>query len=301
MKPFRFCISVVLCACAALFCHSCDRAGFIPADTDEIIVEGWIEEGQFPIVMLTRSLPVRLKDQEVNLNRISDYVVLWAKVTVSNGSDSVLLTGKVDNGYLPSFIYTTSDTGFKGEAGRTYTLRVETDGKTLTSSTTIPLYPPAVDSVVCTSLPTDTSSAVTVYVSNIPDRKEYYKVFFRQGSDRKQFSSAYLGIVDDALADSAIVIPVFKSVKDDNKEDQSRFFPNDTLVSIKVSAIGKESYDFWFGYSNNSSFGSLSNLLFGSSFRDIPTNITGGRGYWFGYNSFVRTFHVRPGTFPGNR
>ena len=279
MRPFGFCISVVLCACAALFCHSCDRAGFIPADTDEIIVEGWIEEGQFPIVMLTRSLPVRLKDQEVNLNRISDYVVLWAKVTVSNGSDSVLLTGKVDNGYLPSFIYTTSDTGFKGEAGRTYTLRVETDGKTLTSSTTIPLYPPAVDSVVCTSLP----------------------VFFRQGSDRKQFSSAYLGIVDDALADSAIVIPVFKSVKDDNKEDQSRFFPNDTLVSIKVSAIGKESYDFWFSYSNNSSFGSLSNLLFGSSFRDIPTNITGGRGYWFGYNSFVRTFHVRPGTFPGNR
>ncbi len=273
----------------------------MPADTDEIIVEGWIEEGQFPIVMLTRSLPVRLKDQEVDLNRIGDFVVLWAKVTVSNGSDSVLLTGKVDKGYMPSFIYTTSDPGFKGEAGRTYTLKVEADGKTLTSSTTIPLYPPVVDSVVCSSLSTDTGSAVTVYVSNIPDRKEYYKVFFRQGSDWKQFTSAHLGIVDDVLADSAIAIPVFKSVKDDNKEDQSRYFPNDTLVSIKVSAIGKECYDFWFSYSNNSSLGSLSNLLFGSTLRDIPTNITGGRGYWFGYNSFVHTFHVAPGNYPGNR
>lgn len=119
---------------------------------------------------------------------------------------------------------------------------------TLTSSTTIPLYPPVVDSVVCRSLSTDTGSAVTVYVSNIPDRKEYYKVFFRQGSDWKQFTSAHLGIVDDVLADSAIAI-----------------------------------------------------LLFGSTLRDIPTNITGGRGYWFGYNSFVHTFHVAPGNYPGNR
>lgn len=299
MKPCRFCLSLILSV--ALLCHSCDTTGFIPADTDDIIVEGWIEEGQFPIVMLTRSLPVRLKDNAVSLNRIDDFVVLWAKVTVYNGSDSVQLAGKVDKGYLPSFIYTTSDPGFRGEAGRTYTLKVETDGKTLTSETTIPLYPPAVDSVVCTGLPIDTSSAVTVYVSNIPDRKEYFKVFCRQGSDRKQFTSTHLGIVDDALADSVIVLPVFKSVKDDNKDDQSRYFPNDTLVSIKVSAIGKEGYDFWFSYSNNSSFGNLSNLLFGTTFRDIPTNITGGRGYWCGYNSFVHTFHVAPGVYPGNR
>lgn len=299
MKPYRLCLLILLCL--AFVCHSCDDTGFMPADKDEIIVEGWIEEGQFPVVMLTRALPVRQKEQEVDLNDINNYVVMLARVTVSNGTDRVVLAGRFDGNYMPSYVYTTINPLIKGEAGKTYTLRVETLGKVLTSKTTIPLYPPAVDSVVCTATTIDKFSAISACVSNIPDRKEYYKAFFRQGAGKKQYLSGYMGIVDDALADSAITIPVIKSIKDDNKDDRSRYYPNDSVVSIKVSTIDSVSYDFWKSYSDNSSLGSLSSYIVGSTFQEIPTNIKGGRGYWCGYNSFVHTFHVRPGVFPGNR
>ena len=299
MKPYRIFISLIIFT--AVLCHSCERSDFMPADVDEIIVEGWIEEGQYPVVMLTRALPVRLKDDEVDLNRINDFVVMLAKVTVSNGKDKVVLIGRPDSHYMPSYIYTTINPLIKGEAGKTYTLRVETLGKVLTSKTTIPLYPPAVDSVVCSPTSIDNLSAITAYVSNIPGRKEYFKTFFRQGTDKKQYLSAYMGAIDDALADSTMVIPIIKSIKDDNKDDRSRYYPNDSVVSIKVSAIDSVSYAFWKSYSDNSSLGSLSSYIVGSTFQEIPTNIKGGRGYWCGYNSFVHTFHVRPGVFPGNR
>ena len=86
-----------------------------------LVVEGWIEDGGFPVVMLTRSLPVTTEYQ--SMDDLSDYMLRWARVTVSNGEDSVVLTGKYDRGYFPLFIYTTSR--MRGEAGKEYTLTVE--------------------------------------------------------------------------------------------------------------------------------------------------------------------------------
>ena len=87
-----------------LLSQSCEE-GFIPSDRDELIVEGWIDADGFPVVIITHSLPVRLKDEGIKVSQIAKFMETSAKVTVSDGETSVTLTGKLDQGYFPPYIY----------------------------------------------------------------------------------------------------------------------------------------------------------------------------------------------------
>ena len=98
MRVFR--LHIILTVFLAAMMLSCED-DFLPQDQDVIIVEGWIDEGGFPVVIVTRSLPVRLRDDAVQLEDLSDYVVKLARVTVSDGVNSVILTGHRDSRYAP--------------------------------------------------------------------------------------------------------------------------------------------------------------------------------------------------------
>ena len=97
---------ILIFACLLLQMGCTEDSYRIEADASDIIVEGWIEEGGFPVVILSRSMPVSTDYQ--NVDSLSDFIVRWAKVTISDGSDSIVLTGKYDKGYFPPYIYTTS-------------------------------------------------------------------------------------------------------------------------------------------------------------------------------------------------
>ena len=280
-----------------LLSQSCDD-GFMSSYRDELIVEGWIDDGGFPVVIVTHSLPVRSKEESIKVSQISQFMEMGAKVTVSDGDSSVILTGKLDQGYFPPYIYTTSR--LRGKAGKSYTLTVQTKDRFLTANTTIPLNGPVVDSVVCRKMDgNDTLCFVILYIKNVPDRREYYKIFLQDGPALAQFHSSYLGVIDDAIADSSMRIPLMRTVRDDFKEDKRRYFNTDSLLSIKVSTMDSVSYSFWKLFSNNT-ISSYFSFLMSSSTSNLPTNIDGGMGYWCGYNSYISTFTVTPGTLPGN-
>ena len=269
---------------------------YLPKDQDVIIVEGWIDAGGFPVVILTRSLPVRLRDDAVQLDNLSDYVVKLAKVTVSDGVNSEILTGQKDSRYVPGYVYSSSY--IRGEAGKTYTLTVETGGKKVMAETTIPLNPPTVDSVVCRHVTSDASMCeVTAYVRHNSGGDEYFKSFYQEGTGQVQFLSSFLGVVDGSLTDSLFTMPIIKGVSDYNKSDDSRYFANDTLVRLKISTMDDISYEIWRSYEDNNRFRSM---FMSSSVRDVATNIQGGRGYWCGFNSFRLDITAVPGTYPGN-
>jgi len=269
---------------------------FLPEDKDIIVVEGWIDEGGFPVVIVTRSLPVRLRNDGIKMDELSDYVEKWAKVTVSDGTNSVVLTGGKDKRYVPGYVYTTS--GIRGEAGKTYTLTVETRGKSVQAVTTIPQYPPTVDSVVCRHLPSDTSMCeVTAYVRSNPVRQEYFKSFYQEGADAQQFLSSFLGVVDGGVTDSVFTMPIIKGVSDYDKSDDSRYFVGDTVVKLKISTMDAVSYEIWRSYEDNNRFRSM---FMSSSVREVASNIDDGQGYWCGFNSFRLVFKAVPGTYPGN-
>ena len=102
----------------------------------QLVVEGWIDAGGFPVVKLTRTIP--LSDKELALDSLSRYIDRWAKVTISDGERTEVLAGRYDKKYFPPFIYTTYD--MRGEAGREYVLRVEaSDGKVAEARTRIPV------------------------------------------------------------------------------------------------------------------------------------------------------------------
>ena len=290
MRGFR--LYMVLIAFMAALMLSCEDR-FLPEDKDIIVVEGWIDDGGFPVVIVTRSLPVRLRDDGIKLDELSDYVEGRAKVTVSDGDTSVVLTGGRNKKYVPEYVYTSYY--LRGVAGKTYTLTVETRGKTVQAVTTIPQYPPTVDSVVCRHLPSDTSMCeVTAYVRHNADRREFFKSFYQEGADAQQFLSSFMGVVDGGLTDSVFTMPIIKGVSDLDRIEGNRYFANDTLVKIKISMMDDISYEIWRSYEDNNRFRSM---FMSSSVREVASNIEGGQGYWCGFNSFRLDFKAIPGTF----
>ena len=129
---------------------------------EEFVVEGWIESGGNPVVILTRTFTVTAKEETEEEKSV---VLSWSKVTVSDGEQSVILTGDIDNRYFPPYIYTTSR--MKGVPGRTYSLTVETEGRTMTAQTTIPM-PDSLEALTVTPCAeADSLFQITAYYTRI--------------------------------------------------------------------------------------------------------------------------------------
>ena len=88
-----------------------------PEGEERLVVEGWIDAGGFPIVMVTTSVPTSTEYQ--NIDDQKNHLARHAKITVSDGENSVILTGMDNKKYFPPYIYTTAD--MRGVAGKSYT------------------------------------------------------------------------------------------------------------------------------------------------------------------------------------
>ena len=115
------------------FCLSCEETEVKQAPA-QLVVEGWIDSGGFPIVKLTTTVPISKRLQSTD--SLDRFLLRWAKVTVSDGTREVVLTGMPHRDYFPPYIYTTSD--MRGEVGKTYTLRVDFQNFHAHAVTTIP-------------------------------------------------------------------------------------------------------------------------------------------------------------------
>lgn len=50
------------------------------SDESQLVVEGWVDAGGFPIVKLTKTIP--LGKDELSLDSLSRYMDRWAKITI---------------------------------------------------------------------------------------------------------------------------------------------------------------------------------------------------------------------------
>lgn len=120
-------IALIISACKA------DLDYTISGYTQKIIVEGFIANGEYPSVYLSLNNPL---SQKVDTVSILKNVIRTAKVTISDGINTEILTSSWDKTHFPPYVYRGYD--LKGEEGKTYYLKVEYSGYTLTSQTTIP-------------------------------------------------------------------------------------------------------------------------------------------------------------------
>src|SRR5262249_37335502 len=97
------------------------------------VVEGYIETGQRAMVTLTKTAGFFAPVDSASL---ITYLVVNAVVTVSDGTTSEQLVLTIDTSQYIPLVYKSQT--LVGQVGKTYTLKVEVDGKTLTAVTTIP-------------------------------------------------------------------------------------------------------------------------------------------------------------------
>ena len=275
----------LLLACLLLQIGCTDDSDRLETEASKLIVEGWIEDGGFPVVLLSRSLPISTDYQ--NVDSLSDYVLRWARVVVSNGSDSAVLTGKFDEGYFPPYIYTTSR--IRGEAGKTYYLTVEYRDLRATSTTTIPATPTDCSFRVERCTDSDTMFQIRARFTDNPTEKNYYQLFTRVGTDTKQYQASYLGSIDDEVLKGETDLAVYRGHQLRDSIYTPYFLLDDT-VSVKFAQVDDVSFRIWDSYVKMQS---LSSNLFFSTSSDIESNIIGGYGYWCGYATITDHIVIR--------
>ena len=264
---------------------SCDE-DHLAVTQPQLVVEGWIEDGGYPVVIVTSSIPI--SEEYMPAETLSDYIVRWATVTVYCGEDSAVLTGKYDKGYFPPYIYTTSR--MKGEQGKNYSLKVEYKDMVATATTTIPPRPDVMRFRLEKCEDSDTMYQVKVVFTDNKEEKNYYQLFSKVGAENKQYLASYLGSIDDDVLGDTTEVAVYRGHEVFSTMEYTPYFrPNDT-ISVKLSQIDEASFHFWDDYIK---ILSLSHNPFMAPQRSIRYNIVNGSGYWCGMNS-VKDYFVIP-------
>lgn len=249
-----------------------------------LVVEGWIDSGGFPIVMVTTSAPV--SDTEIPLDSLDEYLLRWARVTLSDGEEEVVLTGKMDTCYMPPYIFTTGK--MRGVPGKTYTLTVNYKDYYAEAKTTIP-YPVSIDSFAVSPVEEDSLYQLMAYFKDDEMQDNFYKLFVGVKGKDDVLSPSFMGTINDdvlaGLSELVIYQPSRLSTADYNP-----FFNSEDVVTVKFSQMDEEAYQFWKKYDELQSF---SGVLFFPVTNSLPSNIKGGIGYWFGYGSNIYQLDIK--------
>ena len=276
---YRFILALLL----TCFCLGCEETE-VKQVPPQLVVEGWIDSGGFPIVKLTTTVPVSKQAQSTD--SLDRFLVRWAKVTVSDGTREVVLTGMPNREYFPPYIYTTSE--MRGEVGKTYTLKVDYQNFHAHAVTTIP-KPVALSRISAEEIPLYPGwFKLRIDFKDDPATTDYYKVFVRLYGEKYDFHSTYFGTYNDRL------LPIQASLLVENARQNvvnptATFFKHYEIVNIKFCHIDSVSYAFWKSFDDYQSEGR--NPLF-NSMQNIRSNIQGGLGYWCGYGASYYAYQI---------
>ena len=279
----------------SIFYISCEKEVNIDLNTGEpkLVVDGQIESGGPPVVILTKSIGYFSK---IDLSTLENAFVHGAVVKVSDGNTTITLkeysldTGV--NGFNKFFLYSidTADftaLNFKGVTEQYYKLSIEYEGKTYEATTKIPRVRP-IDSMWFRKPAGEpkVETAVLMYIKfTDPDTPgNYIRYFTRRNNDLylPGFNSVYEDdIVNATTVDSLNLSAGYNRAKEPNFDSLGYFFRGDT-VSLRWCAIDRGVFDFFRTYEYAT--GTVGNPF--ASPVNVISNIRGGAlGVWAGYGA----------------
>lgn len=287
------CLIVLVC----FFCTGCEKDIDFDLKEEEpkLVVEATIENGQPPIVFLSSSLGYFSK---ISPQILANSFVHGADVFVSNGTQTHKLkeyTTPLAGGYALSYYSIDSAspaTAFVGQLNSTYTLRVVTGGKEYTAATTIPRITKRIDSIWYKAAPSQVdTSKVTVMVraTDPPGFGDYIRYFTKRNNE--PFLPPINSAFDDLFVDGTTYeLPIDAGVdRNQDLDDEDRFFAKGDTVVFKISNIDKTTYDFW--RTMEFSYQSVGNPF--STPVKVLGNVSGNAlGYFGGYASQYRTLII---------
>lgn len=291
---------ILLVLSAILLSCTKDISVKIPHAPEKIVIEGIIENGQYPWVIVTRNADFF---EAVDSSTLLNMVVLDALVTVTDGSITDTLSFELDQNQVPFYKYVGST--LIGEIGKTYRLTVKADGKTFTAQTSIP-NPVQLDSLVFKNteeVKNDSAGFIWFYFQDPDTLGNYYRAFTKTIGKDSVFVHASSSVTDDRNVNGQYIeFPTYRGWNPNLTEEQHEAerdslngmprwaFVRGDVVVFKFCSLDSEHYEFWRTIEvQNSSDGNPF-----ASPTTVYTNISGGAlGIWGGYGVFLDTLHIQ--------
>ena len=240
----------------------------------QLVMEGWIEHGGHPIILLSESITVE-NNKEISPKDLVNQLAKWAKVTVSDGEKDVVLTGMADNNYFPPYVFTTAS--ITGEVGKTYSIRVEYKDYVATAKTTIP-KPVPIEKAYVKKVAADSLCTVIVGFNDPAEKGNYYKVFTKTiGKDMHYHPSALSSMSDETLNGYSEIM-VYSTQRLLDFIDKPNLKLGEELW-IKLYTMEEQAFQYW----TNFEVMIASNVANTYYQNDMTSNVEGALGYWIGY------------------
>lgn len=236
-------------------------------------------------MILTRSF----SPMSTESTTLSDLVVRWANVTISDGERTETMIGRIDNSMTPPFVYTTAQ--ITGVPGRTYTITAEYEGERIVSSCTMP-RPVDISRIdVAPVADSDTLREVSLtFVPGIGDDRCYQLAVYDPSLSGRMlpcFMGAYAA--SSSGGGGEVTLTVCRPSIDTDGGDYTPYFRTGRTIMVALTAIAPEVWRFWHEYDDFTAFGG--NIFLAGT---IPMhgNIDGGYGIWSARGVDVRTITI---------
>nr|WP_315149662.1 DUF4249 domain-containing protein [uncultured Flavobacterium sp.] len=271
-------ICLLLLPLLLIIAVSCSGENYVESVEGEskIVVEGWIEQGDVPQVILSRSIPI---NAAIDSTTIFNYFIRSAKVTVSDGENEEVLSVKNDDGRIPPYVY--SGSKMIGEIGKTYVLKVQYLDRVIEATTIIPSVVPIKSVAYVKVNPADTTGFVHIEFDDLVKEKNYYQIETRLDNVEPIFVPALYGnLNDENFTSSSVSLQITRGIYVFSKTKYKPYFTDGDLIYIKLRTMSKAGFEFWNSWQNEIVNGRSPIFPANSS---LKSNIKGGIGIWQGY------------------
>lgn len=261
-----------------IFLVSCSREDYVKSVDGEskIVVEGWIEQGDVPQVIISRSIPI---NATIDSTTIFDYFIRSAKVTVSDGENEEVLSLRSDKERVPPYVYYGSK--IIGEVGKTYALKIEYLNRVIKATTSIPSVVTIKSAEYVKENPADTTGFIHLEFNDPVLEKNYYQIETRLDKVEPVFVPALYGnLNDENFIYPSVSLQVTRGVYVLSKTKYKPYFKDGDLVFVKLRTMSKDGFDFWNSWQNEIVNGRSPIFPANTS---LKSNIKGGIGIWEGY------------------
>ena len=265
-----------------------------PQQPSNMVLEAWIDADRYPVVLIHKSYILANASDSVKqmTDIIEEQLIPFGRVTISDGENEVVLTGRLDTMYLPPYTYTTVD--MEGVVGKTYTVTATYKDMTASATSTIPLVA-EIDSLSVVRNKLDVVD-VQAYMKVDTLEEAYYLLFLREFGT-KQYQLCPYGVFSNEDATNEILhMRVYNPLaKSDDFEALNYYFQvsDSATYQLKVARVGYKEYRYWKAYNEQII---SRGVLFVPIYSNIPGNVEGGIGIFTGMGSSIYRFQLNKDT-----
>ena len=272
----------------ALLLTSCSKDDFIEQSIEsKVVVEGWIEEGDYAQVLLSSSIPVT---DVIDSTNVLNHVIRSAKITISDGQTSEVLRVKNDKNRVPPFVYFGST--LKAETGKEYSLKIEYLNRIVTAITKVPKSVPLKSAEYIKKNATDTTGYIFVKFDDPVNEKNYYQIATKIDGEEPIFVPSFYGNLDDKnFSTSQVSVQINRGVLLFPKTKFTPYFADGDLIYVKLRTQDKDALDFWNSWQNE--IVNSKNPIYPAN-ASLKSNIKGGIGIWAGYGKSILVVKTPP-------